>query len=122
MQPLDVCFFRPLITYYNQELCNWLKNQLGKLVTHYQLAGILRLPYRNGANSGNPEQLPADIVPKWLYFPAEVTKVDNINLEKSDSNNDNRNSDLNRLENQESFNITVKDICLYLPLPRTRGR
>lgn len=46
-QQLDVYFFEPLTTYYNQELCNLLKKHSSRVVVHYQVAGILREAYRN---------------------------------------------------------------------------
>lgn len=40
VQPLDVSFFGPLNAYYNQELTNWLKNNPGRVVTHFQVASL----------------------------------------------------------------------------------
>ncbi|XP_071052321.1 uncharacterized protein [Onthophagus taurus] len=41
LQPLDVSFMKPLSTYYDQELTNWLRSNPGKVVTMFQIAEIL---------------------------------------------------------------------------------
>lgn len=45
VQPLDVSFFAPLQTYYNQEIQNWLKQYPGRAVTHFQVIGLFRKTY-----------------------------------------------------------------------------
>lgn len=40
LQPLDVTFMKPLSTYYDQEVSNWLRSHPGRVVTIYQIAEI----------------------------------------------------------------------------------
>lgn len=49
MQPLDVFFMSPFKTYYSQEIENWLKSNLGRVVTHYQIASLMRKAYVRAA-------------------------------------------------------------------------
>lgn len=82
VQPLDVCFFGPLMTYYNQELYRWLKTNPGRTVTHFQVGGILKAAYNKAATVENAVNafsktgiypLNKDIFPDWMFQPAEVT-------------------------------------------------
>ncbi|KAF2893032.1 hypothetical protein ILUMI_13144 [Ignelater luminosus] len=43
IQPLDVSFFGPLCTFYNQEVSKWLKNNPGRVVTPLQVQNYLQL-------------------------------------------------------------------------------
>ena len=38
LQPLDVCFFKPLQTYYDRFIATWLRNNPGRTFTEYQVA------------------------------------------------------------------------------------
>ena len=49
MQPLDVSFMSPFKTYYSQEIENWLKSNIGRVVTHYQVASLMRKAYVRAA-------------------------------------------------------------------------
>ena len=40
LQPLDLCFFKPLKTNYYQELKKWLRNHSGRAVSQYQISDI----------------------------------------------------------------------------------
>ena len=40
LQPLDVTFMKPLMTYYTQEVEKWLRNHPGRVVTTFQIAGL----------------------------------------------------------------------------------
>ena len=85
LQPLDVSFFGPLTTYYNQELNSWLKTHPGRVVTQFQIAKIFRIAYSKSATIQNAEHgfaatgifpLNPEIFPEHLYSPAEVTNVE----------------------------------------------
>jgi hypothetical protein len=82
LQPLDVVFFGPLKTYFNQETTKWLKSHPGRAVTQFQISGLLNAAYGKAATAGiatsgfrqtgivpfNP-----DIFPDHLYAPVDVT-------------------------------------------------
>ena len=82
LQPLDVVFYGPLKTYFNQETTKWLKNHPGRTVTQFQISALLNAAYGKAATAGiatngflktglvplNPE-----IFPDHLYAPADVT-------------------------------------------------
>ena len=82
LQPLDVVFFAPFKTYFNQETTLWLKNHPGRAVTQFQISGLLNPAYGKAATAGiatsgfrqtgvvpfNP-----DIFPEHLFAPALVT-------------------------------------------------
>lgn len=40
LQPLDVSFMKPLSVYYADEVKNWLHTNPGRVVSHYQVAGL----------------------------------------------------------------------------------
>lgn len=138
VQPLDVCFFGSLMTYYNQELFRWLKSNPGRTVTHFQVGGILKEAYNKAATIENAVKafsktgiypLNKDIFPDWMFQPAEVTnQQENLtateinefdNLQPSVSGCSNGKSDdsqppvSNDIRSQ-SQNISIQDIS---PLP-----
>ena len=45
LQPLDVTFTKPLMTYYTQEVVKWLRNHPGQVVTTFQIAGLFSAAY-----------------------------------------------------------------------------
>ena len=45
VQSLDVGFFGPLQTYYDQEIQTWLRQHPGRVVTHFQVPGLLNNAY-----------------------------------------------------------------------------
>ena len=49
MQPLDVSFMKPLMTYYTQAVENWLRNHPGRVVTTFQTAGLFSTAYVRAA-------------------------------------------------------------------------
>lgn len=84
IQPLDVSFFGPLTTYFNQEITTWLKNNPGRTVTQFQIAKLFSSAYGKAATIAiasagfakcgifpvNP-----DIFPEHLFTPSIVTYV-----------------------------------------------
>ena len=51
MQPLDVSFMKPLMTYYDQELEKWLRNHPGRVVTTFQTAELFGNAYTRAATA-----------------------------------------------------------------------
>lgn len=85
MQPLDVSFFGPLNTFYNQELRIWLRNHPGRTVTHFQVAELFKQAYLRAATVNNGQNgfaasgiypLNENIFPEWMFAPADVTDND----------------------------------------------
>ena len=82
LQPLDVVFYGPLKTYFNQETTRWLKNHPGRAVTQFQISGLLNAAYGKAATAGIATSgfrqtgivpFNAEIFPDHLYAPADVT-------------------------------------------------
>jgi hypothetical protein len=85
IQPLDVSFYGPLRTYYNQQLNDWLRNHPGRVITHYQVAGIFKVAYNKAATIENAEKglssteicpFNDKLFPEWMFCPSEVTDID----------------------------------------------
>lgn len=82
MQPLDVAFFAPLMTYYNQEVTVWLKAHPGRIVTQFQVGYLFSRAFQRAATvmtAVNAFQT-TGIVPlnpyifaDHLFAPAETT-------------------------------------------------
>jgi len=49
LQPLDVCFMKPVMTFYAQEVQNWLRSHPGRVVTMYQIAELFGAAYMRAA-------------------------------------------------------------------------
>ena len=89
LQPLDVGIFGPLQVYYNQEIQNWLRNNPGKAVTHFQVAGLVNraqlkacIP-QNSVNAFKKTGIfpfDCDVFSDWEFAPSLTTnKEKNIN-------------------------------------------
>lgn len=96
VQPLDVTFFGPLSTYYNQEITSWLKQNPGRVVSHFQVGKIFKAAYQKAATMNNAEKgfvktgiypFNKDIFPDWMFEPAETTNFEyNQNIEERNNN------------------------------------
>ena len=51
MQPLDVSFMKPLMTFYDKELEKWLRNNPGRVVTTFQVAELFGNAYKRAATT-----------------------------------------------------------------------
>ncbi|XP_047127267.1 tigger transposable element-derived protein 6-like [Hydra vulgaris] len=51
LQPLDVAFMKPLMTYYAEEVENWLRNHPRRVVTTYQIAELFKNSYLRAASA-----------------------------------------------------------------------
>lgn len=91
VQPLDVAFYGPLTTYYNQALRKWLHTHPGRTVTHFQVGHLFREAYTQAATVANAVHgfqktgicpFNEDIFPDWQFLPSETTNLgeDNYNL------------------------------------------
>ena len=83
VQPLDVGFFGPLQIYYDQEIQSWLRQHPGRVVTHFQVAGLLNNAYLKSATSANSVHAFAktgiypfdpNIFEDWLFAPSLSTE------------------------------------------------
>ncbi|KAB0802070.1 hypothetical protein PPYR_04256 [Photinus pyralis] len=94
IQPLDVAFFGPLSTYYNQSISGWLKNNPGRTVSVYQVGKLFGEAYEKAAVMKNAVSgfkntgiypLNPHIFPDWMYAPAEVTDIEGLEIEPAPS-------------------------------------
>jgi hypothetical protein len=53
LQPLNVSFFKPLTSYYIDEIEKWLRDNPGRCVTQFQVAAIFGRAYCRAASIGN---------------------------------------------------------------------
>lgn len=84
MQPLDVCFYGPLKTYFNQEISVWLRNHPGRVVTAFQIGYLFNQAYGktasvqnacNGFKSTGLWPVNPDIFPDHFFEPSETTNI-----------------------------------------------
>lgn len=82
LQPLDVGFFAPLQTYYGQQIQTWLKQNPGRIVTHFQVAGLFNKAYLKAATSENAVHAFAktgiypfdnNVFEEWMFQPSSTT-------------------------------------------------
>lgn len=82
VQPLDVSFYGPLTTYYNQALRRWLHAHPGRNVTHFQVGQLFNEAYLQAATLANAVHgfqktgiypFNEDIFPEWQFHPSETT-------------------------------------------------
>lgn len=84
MQPLDVAFFGPLKTYYDQQITKWLKAHPGRVVTQFQIGGLLNEAYGKAATVQNAAHgfaktgiypINPDVFPDYMFQAAETTNI-----------------------------------------------
>ncbi|KAJ8944819.1 hypothetical protein NQ318_013155 [Aromia moschata] len=84
LQPLDVSFFGPLSTFYNQAITKWLKNNPGRTVTAYQVGKLFAEAYERSATMENSvsgfkktgiHPFNSNIFPDWMFAAASVTDL-----------------------------------------------
>ena len=88
VQSLDVGFFGPLQTYYDQEIQTWLRQHPGRVVTHFQIPGLLNNAYLKSATLPNAVHafaktgiypFNANIFEDWMFAPSLTTeKVEQV--------------------------------------------
>lgn len=88
MQPLDVCFYGPLKTFYNQDCALWLKNHPGRVITQNQIGELFTSAYGKAATIRNATSgfsktgicpFNPNIFPDEFFEPAETTDRDDWN-------------------------------------------
>ena len=84
MQPLDVAFFGPLKSYYDQEITKWLKANPGRVVTQLQIGGLLNEAYGKAATVQNATHgfaktgiypINPDVFPDYMFQASETTNI-----------------------------------------------
>lgn len=87
IQPLDVAFYGPLSTYYNQEITTWLKQNPGRTVTPYQVGRIFASAYGKAATVNNAASgfaktgihpLNPEVFPEWMFAPSQPTDQEQV--------------------------------------------
>ncbi|CAH2007781.1 unnamed protein product [Acanthoscelides obtectus] len=84
MQPLNVCFYGPLKTYFNQQISVWLRNHPGRVVAALQIGYLFNQAYGktasvqnacNGFKNTGLWPVNPDIFPDHFFEPAETTNM-----------------------------------------------
>lgn len=82
VQPLDVGFFAPLQTYYGQEIQRWLKQNPGRIVSHFQVSDLFNRAYLKAATPANAINafsktgiypFNENIFEDWMFQPSSTT-------------------------------------------------
>lgn len=121
MQPLDVTFYGPMKTYYNQEISLWLKAHPDRVLSQYQIARLFGQAYSKTAQTAIAESgflktgiwpVNPDIFPDHLFSPSETTNIRlKINANNSNeeidnalrcTNNGNADNEIERSESPEA--------------------
>lgn len=55
LQPLDVAFFAPLQTYFIQAQDKWMRQNIGKTISQFQISGLFNEAYGRAASVGTAE-------------------------------------------------------------------
>ena len=83
LQPLDVAYFRPLRTYYDQTISLWLKTHPGKVLSDFEVSGILGIAYGKASSVANAQSgfrkagiwpLNPLVFEDWEFAPSAVTE------------------------------------------------
>lgn len=84
VQPLDVSFFGPLTTYYNQAIRIWMLQNEKRVVSHFQVGEIFSQAYAKAATVGNATSgfkktgiypLDPHVFPEWMFAPSKTTDI-----------------------------------------------
>lgn len=112
MQPLDVSFFGPLKTYYDQEISRWLKNHPGRVVTQFQIGALFNEAYCKAATVQNAVNgfaktgivpFNPDIFPDYMYEASETTNIPLKENSQPGPSTENNNSDSTATKNQPKY-------------------
>lgn len=83
MQPLDVCYFKSFMSYYDLYLTRWLKNHCGRTFGMYQIAGAVAEAFAkascvqtavNGFRATGIWPFNKDIFQDWEFAPSKTTE------------------------------------------------
>lgn len=81
---MDVSFYGPLSTYYDQEVRKWLHQNPGITVTHFQVAGLFKEVYFKTATISSAinrfkktgiHPFDADLFEEWMSAPSDATDL-----------------------------------------------
>jgi len=82
MQPLDIAFFRPLISYCGQEADKWMRHNPGHSSTHFQVCQLFGRAYNKAASvetasgrfrNGGIWPVDPSVFKDCCFAPTEVT-------------------------------------------------
>lgn len=135
LQPLDVSFFGPLSTFYNQAITAWLKNNPGRTVTAYQVAKLFREAYERSATMENAvsgfkqtgiHPFNANIFPEWMFAAAATTDVpvsneaENVLLQQEPPTTPPQNDtpEAEETANGDDLNISRVSVEDIVPVPK----
>lgn len=128
LQPLDIAFYGPLKSYYDQEVRKWMKTNPGRTVGQYQISSLFSVAYGKAGTIANAESgfrktgiwpINPDIFEDHLFAPAETTNVPKSPHEKNNSPS----NGLTVVEPTTSgqFSTNVTESSLPLAYPSTSG-
>lgn len=92
LQPLDRSFFKPLEAFYTQALEKWLRCNVGRTVTQYQVAELLGEAYGraatvenaiNGFRASGVWPVNRHVFKDSDFVPSETLKLNNIQADKN---------------------------------------
>lgn len=120
LQPLDVAFFAPLQTYFNQAQDKWLRHNVGKTITQLQIAGLLNEAYGRAASVGTAESAfrGAGIWPvnRNVFCDHHFAPSDSLTVEKiADEPSSEESSSDDDIGKGKSFRKALNEIS---PLPK----
>ncbi|XP_072394742.1 uncharacterized protein [Diabrotica undecimpunctata] len=125
VQPLDVGFFRPLQTYYGQEIQLWLRQNPGKTVTQFKVASIFNNAHLKSAlpsiainafKKTGIEPFNPDAFEDWQFLPSITTDRENYEQNPLPGC-----SDENSLPEHRNQNVSVIE-CVTQKRGRKRGK
>lgn len=137
LQPLDVTFYGPLTSYYNQAIRRWLVNNPGRTVTHYQVGELFKEAYEKAATVGNATSgflntgivpLNPNIFPEWMFSPSITTdipieeddNIENVAIPSTSTKQQNEKTPSPKLQTKVSVS-SVSDILKEItPMPIQR--
>ncbi|KAK9679853.1 hypothetical protein QE152_g39665 [Popillia japonica] len=112
-EPLDVGFSAPFQTYHGQKIQTWLKRNPGRVVSHFQVAGLFNKAYLKAATPANAvhafaktgiQPFDRNIFEEWMFEPS--------------STNDKPFNDDNTVRNNQVQSLE-KDVEVNFPEPGT---
>lgn len=129
IQPLDISFFKPLKTYYYQQLDTWMRAHPGRAVSQFQFAGLFGAAYGkaasvstalNGFRKSGISPLNRYIFEDHEFLPSVVTeRPATSGLDHDDSAHNNANTHAAEEPSCSQISNTVALANLSLPAEST---
>lgn len=91
-QPLDLSFFKPLKTYYSQNIDQWMRAHPGRAVTMYQVSQLFGSAYAkaasvstaiNGFRKSGLFPVNPDVYHESEFLPADITEIPHPEIQDS---------------------------------------